>query len=178
MSIDLDIFATAPELATWSQIRSKLQMLVSPTEQTTLLGNSPSLCEIGSNKEVVDNKPLSIGHYYLSLPTDNTLGIGVISKTEDFEEESLELDYLEDYGRNLELEEIEILAKRWRKADYYYGIETWGGRSKPEPRLFVALAAAIAYSCNGYVVVMNENIFDLGIGVYRPEQFQYAEPRF
>jgi hypothetical protein len=178
MSIELKIFSTVTNIAYWGSIKKELYVLLSPTEQQ-LLGEHPSLLELGSKQKVADDAQLSLGgYYYLSLAIPNTLGIAVISKAEDFDEENLESDYLEDYGCNLELKELQILAERWRVARHFYGVTSMGGRSKHEPRLFVALATAIAYTCAGYVIVMNNDIFDLGVGVYEPEKFQHAEPRF
>jgi hypothetical protein len=174
MSIDLDILATVPELICWGNVKNKLQKLLSPAEGK-ILGEHPALLHLGLNKAVGEDERLSLNSsYYLSLTIANTLSITVMPNEGNLDE----LEYLEDYGRNLEPGEIETLAKRWRTARHYYGICSLGGRSQPEPKLFVTLATAIAYSCVGYVIVMNNDIFDLGVGVYTPEQFRHTQPKF
>jgi hypothetical protein len=178
MSIDLKIFSTIPDIAVWGNIKKKLHVLVS-SEQKEFLGESPSLFELDSKRKVADDEQLSLGHhYYLSLAIPNTLGFSVISKAEDIDEENLELDYLEDYGSNLDPQKVQILLERWRIARYFYIITSFGGRSQPEPRLLIALASAIAYSCAGYIVVTNNDLFDLDIGIYTSEEFQYTKPKF
>ncbi|MEH2139402.1 hypothetical protein [Nostoc sp.] len=178
MSIDLKIFSTIPDIADWGDIKKRLYVLIS-SEEKEFLGKNPSLFELASKRKVADDEQLSLGnHYYLSLAIPNTLGLSVISKAEDIDEENLELDYLEDYGENLEPKEVQILLERWRIARYFYIITSFGGRSRPEPRLFIALATAIAFSCSGYIIVTNNDLFDLGVGIYTPEEFQYTKPKF
>jgi hypothetical protein len=174
MSIDLDILPTTPELLSWGELKKQLQKLLSPAE-LEFLGEHPALLHRGSNKAVGEDERLSMNSsYYLSLAIANTLSITVMPNEGNLDE----LEYLEDYGRNLRAEEIQTLTERWQSAGHYYGVTSLGGRSKPEPKLFVALATAIAYTCVGYVSVMNNSIFDLGVGVYAPEQFQCAELKF
>ncbi len=178
MSIDVKVFPTISDIAIWGDIREKLYVIVSAKEKE-LLGEDISLLELSSRQKVENDKQLSLGQqYYLILKIPNTLSISVISKTEDLDEENLELDYLEDYGCNLTSEEVQILSERWRVARYFYSIASFGGRSKQESKLLIELATTIAYICSGYIVVTNNDLFDLGIGVYTPEEFQYTKPRF
>jgi hypothetical protein len=178
MSIDLKVFPTIPDLATWGDIKRQLYRLMSSVDKE-FLGENPFIVESGSQRKVADNEQLALcNHYYLSLAIPNTLSISVISKAEDIDEENLELDYLEDYGCNLDSKEVQTLSERWRVARYFYNITSFGGRSQPEPRILIILATAIAYTCSGYIVVTNNNLFDLSIGVYTSEEFQHTKPRF
>lgn len=40
------------------------------------------------------------------------------------------------------------------------------------------LVTAIAYICSGDIVVMNNGEFSLNVGVYTPDEFQYADSKF
>jgi hypothetical protein len=66
------------------------------------------------------------------------------------------------------------LAEQWRRVGYGYEISSGGGRSAVEPELFIALACALADLCEGHIIVMNDGIFDLGVGVYAPARFSAA----
>jgi hypothetical protein len=178
MSIDLKVFSTITDITMWGDIKKKIYELVNPTEKEFILENL-FLSELGSHQKVADNEKLLLGHqYYLSLAIPNTLSISVISKAEDFDEENLELDYLEDYGHNLNPEKIQLLVHQCKLARYFYIITSFGGRSQPEPNLLITLATAIASTCAGYIVVTNNNLFNLDVGVYTPEEFQYTKPMF
>ena len=136
-----------------------------------------SLCKLGSNEVVAENEKLSIPtqknhqYYYLSLDIPNTLGIGIHKNEPNYVDE---LDYLEDFGRNLDAATIQSLAQKWQSIGYDYGVTTNAGRSRWEPPLFVALTAAIAHMSEGYVIVMSDE-FTLDVGVYTPDVFQQAE---
>lgn len=178
MSIDVKIFSTVPDIAIWGDIKKKLYALIN-SEEKEFLGDNLSLFELASKHRVADDEQLSLGSsYYFSLAIPNTLGLSVISKSEDIDAENLELDYLEDYGENLDPHEVKILLERWRIAHYFYVLTSFGGRSRPEPGLFIILVTAIAYSCAGYIVVTSNDLFDLGVGIYTPEEFQYTKPKF
>lgn len=178
MSIDLKVFPTTPDILFWGDIKRQLYRLISP-EQNNFFGKNISCFKSCSQQKVPDDEQLSLDqNYYLSLAIPNTLSISVISKSEDIDEESLEVDYLEDYGCNLDNKEIQTLAELWRVARYFYNISSFGGRSQDEPKLLITLVTAISYASAGYIIVTNNNLFDLGIGVYKSEEFQYTKPRF
>ena len=58
-----------------------------------------------------------------------------------------------------------------------YEVTTFGGRTCDEPRLFVALAAALAHACHGYVIVMHD-LYDVAVGIYDAETFRHVTPKF
>ena len=92
-----------------------------------------SLCKLGSNEVVAENEKLSIPtqknhqYYYLSLDIPNTLGIGIHKNEPNYVDE---LDYLEDFGRNLDAATIQSLAQKWQSIGYDYGVTTNAGRSR------------------------------------------------
>lgn len=103
-----------------------------------MLGEELSLLELSSKEKLEDDDQLSFGQqYYLILKIPNTLTISVISKAEDGDEENIEIDYLEDCGRNLKSEDIQIFAERWSAARCFYSIISFGGRGEWESNLMV-----------------------------------------
>lgn len=175
MSIDLDIFPTTPEFICWGSLKDRFLKLLTP-EDVERLGKV-SLFRRGSNEVVAEEDKLFIdsnknySHYYLSSDIPNTLGISMGRNEPNYVDE---FEYLDDYGHNLDAATIQILAQKWKSIGYNYEVTSMAGRSKHEPPLFVALAAAIAHLCEGYVIVMSDN-FTKDVGVYTPDVFQQAE---
>ena len=177
MSIDLDIFPTSSRFFSWGELKDKFLELLTP-EDVQRLGKV-SLLNSGSDEVVTEDQKLYVDssssnsnfYYYLSLDIPNTLGISIYKNEPEYIDE---FDALEDYGRNLDAATIRALAQKWRSIGHFYGITTNAGRSRWEPPLFVALAAAIAHMSEGYVIVMSDN-FTKDVGVYTPDVFQQAQ---
>jgi hypothetical protein len=172
--IDLDVFSTVPTIICWGDLKDRLYELLGPWG-SLLLGENPRLMDLKTQKAMEIRVPLSLEKsYYFDLPVQSTLCFSVMPNEGNLNE----VEYLEDYGRNLKSDFTHILAERWQTAGHYYGISSFGGRSEHESRIFVALATAIAEACKGYVILMNDGIFDLHVGIYTPEKFRYAIPKF
>ena len=178
MSIDLYIFPTNPEYFCWSQLKEKFLELLTLAEVQKI--GAISLLKLGSDETVAEKETISIpgdknhNYYYLSLDIPNTIGMNIRRNEPNYVSE---LDMLEDFGRNLDATTIQTLVEKWKSIGYVYGVTTHVGRSKWEPSLFVALAAAIAHLCQGYVIVMS-NDFTLDVGVYTPAVFQQTKMKF
>lgn len=133
------------------------------------------MLKLGSDEVVAEDMEISIpgdknhSYYYPSVEIPNTLAVG-ISKNESTY--LSEIDFLEDFGRNLDMVTVQTLAQKWKSVGFSYIVTTHAGRSKWEPPLFVALAAAIAYLCQGYVIVMSDD-FTLDVGVYKPRAISF-----
>jgi hypothetical protein len=174
MSIDLDIFPTSKRGVCWRNIEDRLQALLGASSHE-LLGDHPALWHLSSHTVMGDDDNLTPNNsYYFALAVPNTLILTVMPNQGNLDEH----EYLEDYGRNLAPVVIQELANRWHKVGYYYELTSMMGRSKPEPELLIALTSAIADVCSGYIIVMNDDIFDLGVGIYTSEQFRQAHPKF
>ena len=171
MSVDLIVIPQISELLFWSTIKTRFQSLITEAEKEAIGDISLIKSQAGLKEFIQDNHQLSsLGSYSLRLKIPCTLGIGLFLNEDD----NMALDFLEDYGRNLEAETIKTLATSWQELNYSYEITSSGGRSRIECSLFVALTCAIASECNGFVIVMDD-VFDLEIGVYKPEQFKLAK---
>ena len=170
MSVDLDIAPRQAGAFTWASLcRQWGQRL--DTGGADMFGPHPQMCRIGSMTPVAeDERLMPPAHYFFRLAVPCTLSLSVSANKDDLDETL----YLEDYGRNLDPARIAELAEQWRRVGHTYGISSGGGRSKVEPELFIALACSLADLCDGHVILMNDGVFDLGVGVYTPAQFSSA----
>ena len=178
MSIDLYIIPASPTIITPDKLKESFVSNLLATDRS-LLEAGFHIIELGPNK-ITDGQTLKLGGvYYFEMSIPNTLSVHVVSKELQLEfQQNLEEDILEDYGWNLKSEAILKIVSIFKKVDHYYCITTHGGRSKAEPNLFLVLAKAIAISSSGYIVVMNNDILDLGVGVYTYDEFLFTKPRF
>lgn len=173
MSIDVDIMSTTLEIVRWGDVVTSFRRALDSTINE-ILGEHLVLRAQNSHETVNPTDHLSLNKsYYLELSIPNTLAISTAANAGNINEH----DYLEDYGRNLPIIIQNNLVSRWHIAGHYYEISTTIGRGKFEPQLFVALASAVAQSCEGYVIIMNKS-FDLDVGVYSPQDFRNALPLF
>lgn len=174
MSVNLIVIPTRLNIATWGEIKARLQKMLTPSE-VALTGKQIVLLTLNSNQRITEDTSLSLGkHYYLMLMVRNSPGIAVVSKRDDPDPENLELDMLEDYGHNLTPTDIQMIANRWQKVDYYYNLTSSLWQDSSEQRLFISLATAIAYTCAGFIIVTDNKVSNLGVGVYTPEQLWQA----
>jgi hypothetical protein len=170
MSIDLYIIPTISNVITWGELLAKFLELLTPEEREPI--GEPSLIKARSHDIAELSEKLLIYHYYsLSLAVPNTLSFGCFENTAVSLDE---LSFVEDYGRNLERASIQTIAQQWQAVGYTYEVTSGGGRSRWEPPLFVALSAALADLCQGYVIVM-DSCFTLDIGIYSSQQFRPAK---
>lgn len=173
MSVDLQVIPTVDEPTTW---RAVLRQLRDAADEglTALLGEEPRLLALDSKTAVPPDQRLATGRSYVfELGFPNTLVLDVTPNEGFFEER----EFLEDYGRNLSREDLETLIVRWKRSGHSYGISSMGGRTGPEPQVFLALATAIARATAGWVVAM-ESVIDVGVGVYEPDELELAQPAF
>lgn len=174
MSIDLEVFPTRPHVMTWGAIQTTMQELADPA-LCALVGKAPTLVELATRTVMLPAVALTLNScYILELAVPNTLGLQVVPNAGNVDVTA----YLEDYGRNLSPASLRQLVDQWEAVGYYYGFTSLAGRSKHESRLLVLLVTSVASLCHGYVIVMNDDILNVGVGVYPPEQFQHVMPRF
>lgn len=170
MSIDLDIAPQKAGSITWANLCRQWRRRLDEAG-ASLLGADPQLRRIADSMPVAEEDLLvPPSHYFLELGVPCTLSLSIMHNDGNLDETL----YLEDYGRNLDPARIAELAEQWRRVGHNYEISSGGGRSNVEPKLFITLACALAELCDGHVIVMNDGIFDLGVGVYTPAQFSTA----
>lgn len=173
MSLDIAIIPTRETFISWGEIRRHWKQSSDPS-----LNDLLKICEvveIVSKRVLGDDEVLSPGKtYFLKLSVENTLLCNVLLN-DDFLDPG---DYLEDYGRNLSKELILSISQRWEEIGFYYEITTMAGRSRYEAKLLVDLASTLGELSKGYVLVMNNGIFDVPVGAYEPAMFRKAEPQF
>ncbi|MGD1919420.1 MAG: hypothetical protein ACFCAD_11325 [Pleurocapsa sp.] len=174
MSIDICVFPTNPEKFCWGELRKKIFELLNSEDIQKL--EQKSLRWLGSDKIMLENENISFlnnkdrAYFYLPIDASNSLGINIRENEPNYVSEK---DMLEDFARNLDAATIQALIQKWKTVGYVYGVDSNGSKIQYEPFLLTALATAIAFLCEGYVIVMS-NDFTLDIGVYTPEEFQKA----
>ncbi|MEM8830792.1 MAG: hypothetical protein AAGE96_15740 [Cyanobacteria bacterium P01_G01_bin.19] len=177
MSIDLYIFPTSPEYFYWGELKNKFWELLTLEDRQRL--GEISLHQLGSRKIVQENEKIIFLHskdynfYYISSDIPSNLGINISRNEPNYVNE---IDMLEDFGRNLDAATIQTLIQQWKAVGYGYEVNLVL-REKYQTRLFIALAAAIAFLCRGYVININDR-FTLDVGVYAPNIFQQAKMNF
>ncbi|HTK06037.1 MAG TPA: hypothetical protein VL485_02620 [Ktedonobacteraceae bacterium] len=179
MSIELWGFPTVEKPLSSKDIWEHLETLLGASAGR-LLGEQPQLLHLGSHRVVQEDEMLTPDSYYsfhLAVPTTLSLGMSV-NKKNSLDEQ----DFLEEYGRNLTPEKIQRLVEAWKAIGYTFSIITGAGRSPDEPLLFVCLAAALAFACEGYVINTGDygyiqEKYGLEIGVYTAEEFSRAIPK-
>jgi hypothetical protein len=171
MSIDLDIAPLRATPVTWGALRARWGERLG--DRAFLIG--PGIARrLGIGTVFDDGDALSPSSPVIfELATANTLSLTSMRNQGNLDER----EYLEDYGRNLSPAEITRLADAWRDVGVSYGLSSGGGRSSDEPSLLIALACAVGDLCDGRIIVMNDGVFDLGVGVYEPAQFALARWR-
>jgi hypothetical protein len=170
VSIDLDIAPLRATRVTWGPLHRAWRQRLGD-EAAALLGPDPKLRVLGAGASVAEDASLGPpGLCFLDLAAPNTLSLSAMPSTNNLDE----IEYLGDYARNLEPTDATALALSWREVGYYYEVSSGGGRSPNEPTLFITLACALADICDGRIIVMNDGLFDLGVGVYTAEQFASA----
>jgi hypothetical protein len=167
VSIDIDIAPLLPSSITWGALRHSWADRLG-NDAAILLGPTPLLRRLGTNELVPNHEMLAPStKAFFELAVPNTLSLAVSLNEGNLDE----LDYVDDYGRNLSPSEIQRLADAWRQVGWTYGLTSLGGRSPKEPTLLRTLACAIADLCDGRIVLMHHNVFSLDIGVYTSSQF-------
>ncbi|MFA0809927.1 hypothetical protein [Microbulbifer epialgicus] len=133
--------------------------------------------EIGKDKPVSEEDCLVLGKDYELVSVEvNTLVLSFMPNDPDDDE--LEIDMLEDYGRNLEENEIKSMSEKWAKIGFTYKITSKAGRHRVEPRIFWAIVGALTALSSGDVIVMESDIFSLPVGVYKYSEFIGCEVVF
>lgn len=165
MSIDLEIIPRAPP-PTWGEVRRA--WLGAP-------GRLPgALLHLGTRSVVSEEErlrpPLAAS---VDLGAANTLGL-MVMKTAGIYDEG---EFLADYGRNLSAPELAALASAWRDSGYFVAVSSFMGRAGGELELMVSLAVALAGVVSGRIVVPHATVFDVGVGVYTPDEFARVRQR-
>jgi hypothetical protein len=167
VSVDIDVAPLRPVSITWAALRRSWSERLG-TDATLLLGSPPRLRRIGADAIVADDETLTPSSpMYFELATPNTLSVTVTLNKDSLDE----FKYLCDYARNVADQDIAILVEAWQKVGWTCGLTSLGGRSSREPTLLRSLACAVADLCDGRIILMHRDIFDLDVGVYTAQQF-------
>lgn len=175
MSFDLDVIPGSPTPLRWGEIHRML-LRTAPDEGTrAFIGAVPALHELGSNRRLSDDESLNLSSFYYPVfARENTLSLFLEPKHGGWED----ADYFNDYARNLQPEAKDSIYKRWEQAGYLTGVRSFGGRARGELKLMVVLATCLAELTSGYVVIQDNGVFSLPVGVYPPDELTSAHRAF
>lgn len=176
MSVEVDIIPTRRKPFSWSEVLDRIDFNELSEDAANLMENEPTLFHISSGQllatdEAVHPEPTKV----LGISGTSTLVLSILRNSEAVGPDE---EYVREYGKNLSVPCIDVLIGAWVLAGYSCTVESFGGRSRAEPELFIAIAAAIAEVCQGYVLVLDRDCFSLPPGAYTPEEFRRMTPRF
>jgi hypothetical protein len=176
MSIDVEIIPTVPKLFTWGALKASLVATQLSKPARALIGESPQLVDLRTKQRVADNLPLDPkGFYAFEFREGSTLAFDIDRNADCYTNEE---EYLQDFGRNLDTNTIEQLAKVWKEIGISYQLESYAGRHRHEPEVFVAVAAIVADLCSGRIIVKDSDLFSVPVGIYSAAQFRDARATF
>lgn len=176
MSISIDIIPTRNQTITWGTLRSELLTLTLDEQAALLLGTEPKLFELGTRQEIEDKQNILPTRYYsFKLTRNNSLTLSCENNTETYTNEHL---YLNDFGQNLVPDVCIHLSKCWAEVGYAYAVESGGGRTEGEITLLIAISEVIAKLSDGFLVIKDNKLFSLPVGVYSLSEFSSCKPFF
>ena len=128
-------------------------------------GMTSTFRKLGTERQVRRDEGLEIDGAY-EVGTSGNLMLYVNPTDED--DEDYEQDMLEEYGRNRSALETEEVCKQWAKVGYSFTVSSGVGRTREDSSLQKHLVAALARATNGFVIVEDNDVLSLSIGIYPP----------
>lgn len=173
MSVDIFVLPGHPVTVRWQELRERWAELVDAAYAGDVA--AALLCPAGSHAALDDDAPIGgEGAWWIQVPSASTLGL-TAAPTADLYSDS---DFVEDYGRNLTPDTTAKVVRQLRESPIVYDVSSFGGRPRHEGALFVALASALALLSDGWVVVMDDDLFTLDVGIYDGGTFSRGAARF
>jgi hypothetical protein len=171
MAIDLDVIPGSPRSIRWVEIKRLLDFLVPPGPIRRQIGTEPALYELPSKRLVTDDEVLTSSRcYYFDMAHCHSLSMYIARNRDDRED----FGYISDFGRNLSPQVLESLYRRWKQAGFLVCLSSRAIRDQNDLTIMAFIAITIAQLTEGCVVVMDNGIFPVSVGVYSPEEFLQA----
>ena len=176
MSIDVEIIPTVSELFTWGLFKEALLAAKMSESARRFIGESPHLVAAGTEERVPDSTVLGPKAVFsFEFREGGSLGINADRNADCYTNED---EYLQDFGRNLDANTIEQLAKVWKEIGFSYQVESYARRHRHEPEVFVAAATIVARLCSGRIIVKDSGLFSVPVGIYSEDQFRDVKAMF
>ena len=168
MSIDLDVIPGSPQPIRWGELKSLIQGTVLASDVEEIIGSVVDLFDVRSKRAIRESEQLGCpGYYYFEFGKRATLSLTLEPTTGRQDA----VDYIGDFARNLLPEPKDAVRRAWELAGFLVTVTSYGGRERGELKLLVHLAACIAELTKGYVVVTDNGVFHLSVGVFAPKEF-------
>lgn len=163
MSIELDVIPGSSQPIRWGDLKGLIHGTAQDRELRDVIGSVINLFDLGSKRAIREGELLSCpGYYYFEFEQRTTLLLSVESKVggED------DVDYLDDFARNLLPDRKDSVRRVWELAGYSLTVTSNGGRASGELKLLAHIAACLASLTKGYVVVMDNGVFCQSVGIF------------
>ena len=159
MSIDIDVIPATKDYVTISQIVSSID-----NDFKNVKFRKLGQKHLARNTEWLEPDCA----YQVLLEKLGNIVIYVNPTDED--DSDYEVDMIEEYGRNLKDQEISVIRNCWLKVKLTYRISSSANRDEQELLLQKQLAVALAELTKGYVIISEQGLFGLAIGIYTSEE--------
>ena len=169
MSNDVRIIPTVELSICWGELKNMILQFSAGNKGLPLF--DLALVSSKTAKEIDDLEciDLSFGYFFRSKAIV-TLSLSVIEK-DDVDDDR---DFVEDCGFNLSRKQQEELSHDWRKAPYTILVSSGANRSSAEVEVMPYICAGIAKAHHGKVAILERDSFDVGKGIFSPEEFSKA----
>lgn len=166
MSYEFDIIPLQTKVVTVESVLNRMKDYFSLFE----LNDCIIFRQLSSDYDLKLNDIFKIEEMYQIIGLDS-LAITISFDELDADDPDYSFDILDDYARNLLSDEISTLAEAWKDQGYVIKISLCSGKSEIGTGILKAIILAFASEFNGRVLLTQDNIVDLTIGVYSPTEF-------
>lgn len=176
MSISIDILPTVDKSFKYLSFKQQIIYFADNEDSISLLGQEPKIQNLRNRKSLECQDIIEATNYFcFVLSRDNTLSFACEKNDDSYTDVD---EYVEDYGRNLEPGSAEFVIQKFKKIGISYTLESLGGRAEGESSLFMSIVCAVSKLTDGFVVIKDNDVFSLPVGIYKLEEFHQAQPLF
>jgi len=155
MSIDIDVIPVIKDYLTISQIVSSIDNEFKNME----------FRKLGQERLVKNDERIEPDCAYQVLLEKFGNIVIYVNPTEE-DDSNYEVDMIEEYGRNLKDPEFSDIRNSWSEVKLTYRVSSSANRTEKEVLLQKQLAVALADLTKGYIIIPEQGLFGMAIGIY------------
>jgi hypothetical protein len=172
VSIELDILPSLAGGVFWGDVQRAVSDEITSASLRDYFGTSLVLRELSTKRALGDERLTCPGNYFFDL-TDRPCTLSLV--VEPFADVFERADYMNSFGRNLDLARTEAIRESWTIAEYIVSVSSLGGRPAREIDALLFVAKCVAKVVQGFIVVKDNRLFGLDVGIYPPSVRLYSE---
>lgn len=172
MTVNVEVIPTIDKFIEWGSLSDTLVEMLKLKGIT--IKDEINLFDFHNKRHVNSNELIDSGTYVLECEGVNTLSFFRMKKDES-DSTNDDKEDIDDYGKNLSLEQKQELYEKWCAIPFSYYLSSGGGRTLLEPKIMIVLASALARHCNGMVIMNESSFFKIETGIYNPEELMRLE---